>query len=156
MRNRKPSAASEAKAARSAGGGNDTTNNNQILLQAQRAAIRRLRRSHRYDVPYLAGYSRDGTCIYLDRRLPRKLHDGGRTIDVWAFVILHETIEKALVDQLKLAYQDAHQIAQRVEQAVVRAAGFSWRKYERFLLKQVERVSENPQPRLPPDLDLKP
>ena len=155
MRTRKGKA-SERSAAQAAGGGNDTLNSDEILLQARDAVIRRIKPDRRFDVPYLAGYSRDGKKGYLDRHLPKFLKVGRRRVDVWPFVILHETIEKALVDQLKLVYQDAHQIAQRVEQAAIRAAGISWRQYNRFIQQQVDRVLENLSPRLPPDLDLEP
>ena len=50
----------------------------------------------------------------------------------------------------------SHQIAQRVEQAAVSAAGISWREYNQFIQKQVDPVSKNACPRLPPDLDFEP
>lgn len=156
MRTRKPSRKREEASAKAAGGMDDTANNDRILLQARDAVIGRVHTNNRFDVPYLAGYSRDGKTIYLDRRLPKTLRVGRRRMEIWPFVMLHETIEKALVARLDLAYQDAHQIAQRVEQAAVRAAKFSWQKYQSFLMQEVQRVSENPTPRIPPDLDLEP
>src|SRR5271169_2186536 len=57
----------------------------------------------------------------------------GRTIDTDRFLILHEEVEKTLIDQLGLHYLHAHQIATRAEQAAVRAAGLVWRDYDRFM-----------------------
>ena len=156
MRTRKGKS-KERSEAQKAGGNNDTLNSDLILLQAADAVISRIKVNRRFDIPYLAGYSRDGRTVYLDRHLPKFLRVGGRRdLQICTYVILHETIEKALVDQLKLVYQDAHQIAQRVEQAVIRAAKVSWRNYNAFIQKQVDRVLANPSPRLPPDLDLEP
>src|SRR5580692_10848205 len=82
--------------------------------------VKKLDRSH--DIPYLAGYSL------------------GRKIDTDRFLILHEEVEKTLIDQLGLHYLHAHQIATRAEEAAVRAAGIGWRDYDRFMQKNVKRI----------------
>ena len=72
------------------------------------------------------------------------------------FLILHEEVEKTLIDQLGLHYLHAHQIATRAEEAAVRAAGIEWRAYDRFMQKYVKRVGDERLKKVPKDLDLKP
>ncbi len=74
----------------------------------------------------IAGYSRNGKIIYIDRHMPETMRYGGRNIDTDRYLILHEEVEKTLNDQLGLQYLHAHQIASRAEQAAVRAAGIRW------------------------------
>ena len=80
----------------------------------------------------------------------------GRTIDTDRFLILHEEVEKTLIDQLGLHYLHAHQIATRAEEAAVRAAGVEWRAYDRFMQKYVKRIGDERLTKVPKDLDLKP
>ena len=91
--------------------------------------VKKLDRNH--DIPYLAGYSLDGKTIYIDRHMPQSFKFRGRKIDTDRFLILHEEVEKTLIDQLGLHYLHAHQIATRAEEAAVRAAGITWRDYDR-------------------------
>ena len=109
-----------------------------------------------HDIPYLAGYSLDGKRIYIDRHLPPTFQFRGREIAVDRYLLLHEEVEKTLIDQLKLHYQHAHQIATRAEQAAVRAAGISWRAYDRFMQKNVKRDGDERLSKVPADLDTKP
>ena len=81
----------------------------------------------KHDIPYLAGYSKDGKTIYIDRHMPSSFRYDGRDINTDRYLILHEEVEKTLIDQLNLHYLHAHQIATRAEQAAVRAAGVRWR-----------------------------
>src|SRR6266576_3008148 len=95
-----------------------------MMDRALDAVVRRVKNLDRkHDIPYLAGYSRDGKTIYIDRHMPPSLRYRGRDIDTDRFLILHEEVEKTLIDQLNLHYLHAHQIATRAEQAAVRAAG---------------------------------
>ena len=91
--------------------------------------VKKLDRSH--DIPYLAGYSLDGKTIYIDRHMPQSFKFRGRTIDTDRFLILHEEVEKTLIDQLGLHYLHAHQIATRAEEAAVRAAGIALARLRR-------------------------
>ena len=104
----------------------------------------------------LAGYSKDGQTIYIDRHMPRSFKVRGRTIETDRFLILHEEVEKTLIDQLGLHYLHAHQIATRAEQAAVRAVGVNWREYDRFMQKYVKRIGDERLTRVPDDLDTKP
>ncbi len=130
---------------------------NLMLDRALDAVVRRAKRLDRkHDVPYLAGYSKDGKTIYIDRHMPRFFRVRGDKIATDRFLILHEEVEKTLIDRLGLHYLHAHQIATRAEQAAVRAAGISWRDYDRFVQKYVKRIGDERLTRVPPDLDTRP
>jgi hypothetical protein len=116
--------------------------------------VKKLDRNH--DIPYLAGYSNDGKIIYIDRHMPKSFRYQGRDIDTDRYLILHEEVEKTLIDQLNLHYLHAHQIASRAEQAAVRAAGVNWRDYDRFMQKNVKLIGDERLTKVPTDLDLKP
>jgi len=121
------------------------------------AVVRRVKKfDRRHDIPYLAGYSLDGKTIYIDRHMPKSFKFRGRTIETDRFLILHEEVEKTLMDQLGLHYLHAHQIATRAEEAAVRAAGVEWSAYDRFMQKFVKRIGDERLTKVPKDLDLKP
>jgi hypothetical protein len=88
--------------------------------------------------------------------MPRTMKFRGREIDTDRFLILHEEVEKTLIDQLNLHYLHAHQIAARAEEAAVRAAGLLWRDYDRFMQKHVKSIGDERLTKVPTDLDLKP
>ena len=128
-----------------------------MLDRALDAVVRRVKNLDReHDIPYLAGYSNDGKTIYIDRHMPRTMKSRGREIDTDRFLILHEEVEKTLIDQLCLHYLHAHQIAARAEEAAVRAAGVLWRDYDRFMQKHVKTIGDERLTKVPADLDLKP
>jgi hypothetical protein len=128
-----------------------------MLDRALDAILRRVGKLDRaHDVPYLAGYSVDGKTIYIDRHLPRKMTYKGRKIEVDRYLIMHEEVEKTLIDQLGLHYLHAHQIATRAEEAAVRADGILWRDYDRFMQKYVKHIGDEKLTKVPADLDLKP
>jgi len=128
-----------------------------MLDRALDAILRRVKKlDRRHDVPYLAGYSKDGKTIYIDRHMPRSFKFRGREIATDRYLILHEEVEKTLIDQLGLHYLHAHQIATRAEQAAVRADRIEWRAYDRFMQRYVKRIGDERLVKLPKDLDLKP
>lgn len=128
-----------------------------MLDRALDAILRRVKKLDRsHDVPYLAGYSIDGKTIFIDRHLPRTFKFRGREIAVNRYLILHEEVEKTLIDQLGLHYLHAHQIATRAEQAAVRADRIEWRDYDRFMQRYVKRIGDERLTKVPDDLDLKP
>ena len=94
--------------------------------------------------------------IYIDRHMPRAFKLRGRNVETDRFLILHEEVEKTLIDQLGLHYLHAHQIATRAEEAAVRAAGIKWRDYDRFMQKHVKTIGDERLTKVPKDLDLKP
>jgi hypothetical protein len=128
-----------------------------MMDRALDAICRRVKTLDRkHDIPYLAGYSLDGKTIYIDRHMPQLFKYRGRNIDTDRFLILHEEVEKTLIDQLGLHYLHAHQIATRAEEAAVRAAGIEWRDYDRFMQKYVKSIGDERLKKVPKDLDLKP
>ncbi len=137
-------------------GRNDTLVSSSMLKHAVQAILRRTKLDHTYDIPYLAGYSNDGRTIYIDRHLPKFCNTRDRRVGVDQFLILHEAVEKALLDKLGLHYQHAHQIALRAEEAAVRADGISWREYDQFMRRYIKDVGHEKLRRIPLDLDIKP
>jgi hypothetical protein len=128
-----------------------------MMDRALDEVMRRVKHFDRkHDIPYLAGYSLDGKTIYIDRHMPKSFKFRGRTIETDRFLVLHEEVEKTLIDQLGLRYLHAHQIATRAEQSAVRAAGISWRAYDRFMQKYVKRDGQERLTKVPADLDTKP
>jgi len=128
-----------------------------MMDRALDAVVRRVKNLDRkHDIPYLAGYSRDGKTIYIDRHMPSTLRYDGRDVNTDRYLILHEEVEKTLIDQLDLHYLHAHQIASRAEQAAVRAAGIRWRDYDAFMQKYVKHIGDERLTKVPADLDLKP
>ena len=69
-----------------------------VLSDTVKALGRRVRVSHDYDIPYIAGYSADGRTVFIDRHLPRTFRSWTQTIRVAQFLLVHEIIEKALLD----------------------------------------------------------
>jgi hypothetical protein len=128
-----------------------------MMDRALDAIVRRAKKIDRkHDIPYVAGYSKDGKTIYIDRHMPKTMKYEGREIDTDRYLILHEEVEKTLIDQLNLHYLHAHQIASRAEQAAVRAAGIRWRDYDAFMQKHVKVIGDEKLEKVPADLDLKP
>ena len=70
--------------------------------------------------------------------------------------MVHEMVEKSLLDEMRLHYLHAHQIALRAEQAAVRAAGIGWRAYDRFMKTNEKKIGDERLRRVPSTLDLTP
>jgi hypothetical protein len=126
----------------------------QDLVTALVARPRRI--SREYDIPYIAGYSRDGHTVFIDRHMPKSFRHRGRQVETDGFLVVHEVVEKALLDTLSLHYLHAHQIALRTEQAAVRAAGVGWHDYNAFTEANEKAIVVEQLQRVPPDLDLTP
>jgi len=127
-----------------------------VLSDVIAALHRRARVSHEFDIPYIAGYSRDATTIYIDRHLPRTISWRGKDVRLEPFLVCHEIIEKALLDELGLHYLHAHQIALRVERDAVRGAGLTWRHYQSVIKRHEKAIDEERLRNVPADLDLTP
>ncbi len=128
-----------------------------VLLDVVQAIRRRVRIVNReYDVPYIAGYSVDGHTVFIDRHLPRSFRWLTKTVRVDPFLLTHEIVEKALLDELRLHYLHAHQIAVRAERDAVKAASVPWWVYQRFMKKYEKPIEEEKLSRVPPHLDLTP
>lgn len=122
------------------------------------ALIRKMRRiDQTHDIPYVAGYSRDGKTLYLDHELPDTIEIGGKDVDISRYILLHEEVEKALEDELNLAYLHAHQIALRAELDAVKADGVDWQAYNTKTLALCARIgARKSYPNCPKDLDMRP
>jgi hypothetical protein len=63
-------------------------------------------------VPLLSGASNDGRTIYFDYACPETIKlASGRTVDVYKAIAHHEAIERHLMVEAKLSYDDAHEAA---------------------------------------------
>lgn len=122
------------------------------------ALIRKMRHiDQTHDIPYVAGYSRDGKTLYLDREVPNSIEISGKDVDICRYILLHEEIEKALEDELQLAYLHAHQIALRAELDAVKADGVDWQAYNEKTIALCNRIgARKSYPNCPKDLDLTP
>jgi hypothetical protein len=128
-----------------------------VLLDVVKAIRRRVRIVDRgYDIPYIAGYSVDGHTVFIDRHLPRTFRWLLKTVRVEPFLLTHEIVEKALLDELRLHYLHAHQIAVRAERDAVKAAGISWWAYQRFMKQHEGKIEEEKLVKVPATLDLTP
>lgn len=127
-----------------------------VLADVVTALYRRVNISHDYDIPYIAGYSDDAKTVYIDRHLPRTLSWRGRNFRLARFLVTHEVVEKALLDELRLHYLHAHQIALRAERDAVRGAGQAWRAYQRLMKAHEKPIDQEKLTRVPADLDLTP
>src|SRR3984893_3233286 len=127
-----------------------------VLSDAVKAIGRRVRVDRGHDIPYIAGYSLDGRTVFIDRHLPAIFRSWTGTVRVEPFLLVHEILEKALLDELRLHYLHAHQIAVRAERDAVRAAGISWGAYQSFMKKHEKPIEEERLIRVPRDLDLTP
>ncbi len=127
-----------------------------MLNLTVKAILKKIKLNRNYDIPYLAGYSNDGKTIFIDRHMPKSFLHKGRRIMTDRFLILHESVEKALIDKFAMQYELAHQIALRSEQAAVRAEKISWDAYNRFTNQYVKTIGDEKLKNVPKNLDTKP
>lgn len=128
-----------------------------ILDQAIDAIKNSIIVSREFHVPYVAGYSVNGRTIYIDKHFPKgfKLKNG-KFVNTDKYLILHEIIEKLILDRFKVPYQFAHQMALRIEQDAVEADDIPWEHYNKFMMIYVKKISEITPTMVPKDLDLTP
>lgn len=127
-----------------------------VLADVLVALQKRVKVTRDFDIPYIAGYSGDGKTVYIDRHLPRTMAWKGREIRLAPFLVTHEIVEKALLDELRLHYLHAHQIALRAERDAVRGAGLTWRAYQAVMKAHEKAIDEESLKNVPGDLDLTP
>ena len=124
------------------------------FIKAVKELISSVKVNETYDIPYTAGYSEDGKTIYFDKDLPKVMKMEGQ--DIKQFVILHEIVEKQLLNAKDIKYDQAHQLALRIEKAAVEESGISWAKYQGLWEKYIKDIEHQSIDKLPPDLDLEP
>lgn len=127
------------------------------------AAIRTLwhdvRIDNRYWVPLLGGTARDWDkrTVYFDCRFSRYLDISGKRVDVWRYVLIHECVERTLMDELGLPYAIAHTFATAAERSAVEADGHSWDDYTLALRPLIKLARTQPKGvKLAPGLDDRP
>lgn len=111
-------------------------------------------RSH--TIPYTAGYSTDGKTIYIDRRLPKGFTHANKFYDVTKLIVLHEIIEKLLLETYKLNYQEGHNIALRIEMAACDSMNLNWTIYNKWVFTWAQYIEHSSMSNPPKDLDLQP
>ncbi|GAC1626592.1 MAG: hypothetical protein NVS9B10_14680 [Nevskia sp.] len=123
---------------------------------ALRALRARSKLNRDYDVPYLAGYSVDGSTIFIDRHMPKSFVYKTRRVLTDRFLIMHEGVEKSLIQLYGMHYLHAHQIALHAEQAAVRAEGITWKAYDDFMQTHIKTIEDERVTQVPATLDLTP
>lgn len=111
-----------------------------------------------YDVPLLGGGSEDRGTVYLDRDWNPIARIGGKLIDRTPFVAEHEKVEADL-ESSGMEYMEAHRIAMKAENRLVKAAGIDPVEYEASYaadLRNVARKSIAGPGEPPPDVIQKP
>ena len=108
--------------------------------------------SFKNDIPYIAGYSKDGKTFYVDRHFNPKF---GK-INTLPYLLIHEKTEKALMDIFNLKYQEAHHIALYSEKKTVVADGINWEKYNNYFKLYEKPLGHEKLIYVPKDLDLRP
>ena len=116
----------------------------------------RFRVDRDFDIPYLAGYSKSGKIIYVDRHVPMSLVIAGRRVNILPFLIVHERTEKALMDFLDYDYYEAHPLATYAEHVELKKMNISPSAYERALDPYIKADLHQKITKVPAELDLKP
>lgn len=127
--------------------------------EAIRALWKRMRIVHTYWVPLLGGSGKDWNkpTVYIDLRFPNRLDVDGKTMHPFRYLLVHECVERVLMDELGLVYALAHTFATAAERSIVEADGFSWTSYTDALKPWIKQASEKPEgAKTPPDLDPRP
>jgi hypothetical protein len=127
-----------------------------MMEKAMKSIAARVHIDRGYDIPYLAGYTRDGQTIFIDRHMPKSFVYRGRRVYTDRFLVVHEAVEKSLIQLLGLDYLMAHQIALHAEQAAVRAEGIQWDAYNAFMEKYIKAIGDEKLDKVPDNLDLTP
>lgn len=128
--------------------------------QAIDTLLKRVDIDNQHWIPYLGGYSEDWKKhpeVYYDARFPDSLKIGGKTMQPYRYILIHECVEKALMDELGLSYEVAHDFATSAEKSAVEADGFNWAIYTHALQPYIKEVIHKPDDlEAPKDLDLAP
>lgn len=119
---------------------------------------RQSRVDHAYEVPYVAGYDRDaGEYVFVDCAVPLATERNGRILPVGPLLVIHERVEKAMLQDYRTVYPSAHQIALRIEKAAAAALGVEWKAYDDLITELSDAISARTQVRdVSARLDLQP
>lgn len=112
-----------------------------------------------HSIGLCGGYSEDGKTIYVDHNVDTMFTLGGKKVEIIKYLVVHECVEKALMDKYDLDYAQAHALATGAEDAVV-AADFGQAglvSYGEQWKKVIARITGKREQSPPPDdLDMRP
>lgn len=128
----------------------------EMMDRAIKSIRERVHLERGYDIPYLAGYSIEGHVIFIDRHMPKSFVYRRRRVLTDRFLIVHEAVEKSLIQLLGMHYLHAHQIALHAEQAAVRAENIEWEAYDAFMQDHIKIIGDESLTKVPDTLDLTP
>lgn len=128
----------------------------EMMDHAVKSIRERIHLERGYDIPYLAGYSIEGHVIFIDRHMPESFVYKRRRVLTDRFLIVHEAVEKSLIQLLGMHYLHAHQIALHAEQAAVRAENIEWEAYDAFMQDYIKVIGDESLTKVPDTLDLTP
>ena len=148
----------------SGGFGIDTVHLERVLknVAVQEALARPFTVDRTFDIPFIAGYNRDASKVFIDRHMPRliKLYLDGRYIEIdpTRTLIEHEHTEKSLIDALGYDYERAHKVATAAERRLfLKLFGPSlWSVYQAKFDQYAKNDEHEKLVRVPQDLDLTP
>jgi hypothetical protein len=64
-----------------------------MMDRTLKAVVRQIKRlDRRHDIPYFAGYSKNGKTIYIDWDMPKSFLFRGRRIKIDRFLMLHKAV----------------------------------------------------------------
>jgi hypothetical protein len=109
-----------------------------------------------FDVPYLAGISNDENTLYIDKDMPEEIEIGNKTVNYAKYIALHELIEKHLMEQQKLKYGKAHDIAKQYEFNWVKKDDIDVDSYKMAFNGYITKVRHKEDVKAPSDIYEKP
>jgi hypothetical protein len=108
-----------------------------------------------YDIPYVAGYSKNGHIFYIDRHLPKFLRAGKKSFNT-NLVLNHERMEAAIIHSLGWKYQPAHAMAEAYEDQIYDQMGLDHVLVEQAYEPYIKAIDHEKIRNVPADLDLAP
>ena len=128
-------------------------------LRKHAGRIKKIDNGH--DLPYLAGISKDGEILYIDRHVPEKieLKTSGKTIsfDPRRFLGYHESWEQAEMDR-GMKYQQAHRVGTGVERyyLTLQFGPEFWAPYQKYWGPFIKADEHEKLQNVPEDLEMRP
>jgi hypothetical protein len=109
-----------------------------------------------HSVPYAGGVAKDGSKVYIDKRIPTHVMVGDTPVNAHQAIAFHERVEFPLMHHMGMNYADAHQIATGMENHFIRVKhGVDPQKYQQALHGAISSARQSGDP-APGDLDRKP
>ncbi|MGH7744018.1 MAG: hypothetical protein ACREQ5_04260 [Candidatus Dormibacteria bacterium] len=128
-----------------------------FALRAEREIYKIKKVSRQYEVPFVAGYSRDRKTIYIDSKMPTGFKcKNGEFYETDKYLCIHEFVEDSCENN-GASYLLAHSLATLAEERAVEDDGVDLEEYNDFMAKEVDKIgSRKHYTNLPPDLDTQP